>query len=295
MSRKDLQNNAEEIEFFSADEKKLSECVGSLERVSAPKDFNFRVKSKIALGNNESRQSGNWQWIRYLLPVGASAFVLAFVLYGTNFFAPSSPSEEMAVSEPAKSEEVRTIQPAEPPSNMTIAVSNTNNNAEILPVNSTLQTPSGKSIEDVIVAAERPLLKPKVSNASEIADKQIEDNTIVSRDITVTSAPIQLSRGFDSNTAVPQPEKPENLSKNDIQGMLQVFGLEIISEGGKFKVKSVQQNSIADRSEIRAGDVIESFDGQKTDANTNSAKQVGITKLNVLRDGRLIVIELKVN
>ncbi len=289
MNSKNLHDNAEEIEFLSADEKKLSECVGSLEIVSAPNDFDFRVKSRIAAAGKESSQSGNWQWVRYLLPVGASAFVLAFVLYGTSFFAPSPRTEEMAVREPAKSDEVKTL-PAETPSNMTVAVSNTNQ-SDVLAVNSARQTPLPKNNEDVILVSDRPGLKPK-----DIQNKPNEDNNTLSRDSTVTMPLVNLPKGLNSNTNVaPLSQKPENLNKVNEEGMLNALGLETVSEAGKLKVRAVQQNSVADRSGVRTGDIIESLDEQKIDANSNSGNSGGIRTLTVLRDGKITTIELKVN
>ena len=49
MNNENLKNKlVEREEILSADEQKISYLIGSLEKVSAPNDFDFRLKARIA-------------------------------------------------------------------------------------------------------------------------------------------------------------------------------------------------------------------------------------------------------
>ena len=286
-----LQNKAEETEILTADEKKISEFVGSLERVSAPNDFEFRLKARIAAGKEESYQAGYWQWLRYLLPVGASAFVLAFVLYGTNFFAPSVPTERAAEAQSNKSEEIKTP-PIETPSNMIVANSSNSNKAEGVPVN-----PSGQkdalpqSVEqEPILLVDRTILRKTEPQPKTTPDDNFNGSRVLGRNPVNKQI---LPRGIETNKIIPKPQEFENSGKTNIAEMLKINGMETVSEGGKLKVKSIQPNSVAERSDVKTGDIIESFDEQKANGNSNSSNLGGARKLTVSRDGKIITIDLK--
>lgn len=287
-----LQNKAEEIEILTADEKKISEFVGSLERVSAPNDFEFRLKARIAASGKGSYQTGYWQWLRYLLPVGASAFVLAFVLYGTNFFAPSQPDEQRANVKPTRSEEIVT-KPIETPYDAVAAASNSNK-TEDSPVNSSSQNnllPKNAEGEPSLIADKstpRTIeTQPKIKS---------DDNFNGSKVSSLKTSNVKiLPSGIETNKIIPKPQEFENSGKTNIAEMLKINGMETVLEGGKLKVKSIQPNSIAERSDVKTGDIIESFDEQKANGNSNSSNLGGTRKLTVSRGGKIITIDLKLD
>ena len=282
-----LQNKAEETEILTADEKKISEFVGSLERISAPNDFEFRLKARIAAGKEESYQAGYWQWLRYLLPVGASAFVLAFVLYGTNFFAPSQPNEQRANIEPTKQAEVLT-EPIETPSDTVVAVANSNEN-EDFSTNSTgrkdLQ-PNSAANKAIFITDETNLKK------KESPKKSIGDNGGGSRDSAITTPPVKLPFNLNPDKELKKPQEFEKSQAFTAEQILNNIGVETVSENNKLKVKSIRQNSPAGFSDVKVGDIIEAIDEQKAGGN-NSRNFNGARKLTISRDGKLITIDLK--
>ncbi len=291
MNSKNLQNKREENEVLTADEKKISEFIGSLEKVSAPNDFDFRLKARISAHGQENYQSGYWQWLRYLLPVGASAFVLAFVLYGTNFFAPATSFEQAKPVESAKSEELAK-QPTE--TYNAVAADSNSAKAEDFPPNSSVQNnllPTAKEQKTVLIADKSGSKKIETR-----AKTTPEDNFKGSRDLGREPVSVQiLPSGIEPNKSVPQTEDVENFVKTNIVGMLNFIGVEIVSEDGKMKVKSVKQDTLAERLGVKTGDIIESFDEQKTDGGSNSSNLGGARKLVVSRDGKLKSFDLKLD
>lgn len=290
MNNKDLQKEAEETEFLTADEQKITELVGSLERVSAPNDFEFRLKARIASGKGESYQIGYWQWLRYLLPVGATAFVLAFVLYGTNFFAPSKTDDQRANVEPTKSEEVVTM-PLGMPSNTVIAVSNSNK-AEDLPVNSVGQKDfPRKSVE------EKPIFILDSANLNKkgLPKKSTEEDGGGSRLSAITTPPVRLPVNLNPDKELEKPQDFENSQAFTAEQILKNIGIETVTENNKLKVKSIRQNSPAGISDVREGDFIEAIDSQKINGDSKARNLKGAKKIIVLRDGKSITIDLKLN
>lgn len=290
MNSNNLQNKAEESEILTADEKKISEFVAALERVSAPNDFEFRLKARIANGEKESYQAGYWQWLRYLLPIGASAFVLAFVLYGTNFFAPSTPTEQAVDVEPNKSAEVVT-KPIETPSNTIVAATNSNENEDFSANSAGRKNLPPKNAENkAIFISDRTNLKKK-----ELPKKSIEENGGGSRDSAVTTPSVKLPEGLNPDKELKNPQDAVNSQAFTAKEILKDIGLETASENNKLKVKSIIQNSPAGLSGVEVGDIIEAIDEQKINGNSNLRNFSGVKKLTVSRDGKTTIIDLKSN
>lgn len=285
MNNKNLQR--EETEFPNADERKISELVGSLERVSAPNDFEFRLKARIAAGKGENYQTVGWQRLRYLLPVGASAFILAFVLYATNFFAPQ-PFEKAAETLSSKTEPTA-VQTIETPANTMVAVSNANK-AEIFPINVVDQKESPRIIDE----EEEPRFISENPKKKALPNISMEDGSS-SRDTTVTTPPVILPLNLNPEKKLDKPQEFDKSQAFTVLDILKNIGIEAVSENNKLKVKSILQNSPAGLSDVKDGDVIEAIDDLKIEGSGKSQNLKGAKKITVLRDGKLITIDLKLN
>jgi hypothetical protein len=292
MNSNNLQNLRKDAEFSDSSERKISEIVGTLERVSAPNDFNFRVKAKIAEEKGTSKNAYR-HWLRYVLPVGAAAFVLVFGLYAFNFFQTAVPYEQAENVEPAKVEEIRTPAAEKTPDNTFVAESNTARTAD-LPADSVIQSNTQPKI-----TAEKPIFTADKSarKKSEIQAKNTPEDTFKgSRDLAREPVSVQiLPTGIEPDKSIPPTEGVGNSGKTNIVELLNFVGAEIVTEAGKMKVKSVRQNTLAERAGVKAGDVVESFDEQKSDGNSNSANIGGARKLVVSREGKLHTFDLKLN
>ncbi len=74
--------------------------------------------------------------------------------------------------------------------------------------------------------------------------------------------------------------------------MLSEIGIEIVLEDGKHEVKSVTKNSLAERSGVKVGDVVEAIDGKKISDEPFSGRTIKVKTLTVLRGAKKIEIAL---
>ena len=56
MKSNKLENNLSEREILSADEQKICDLIGRLDQVDCPKDFDFRLKARIANADRKDFQ-----------------------------------------------------------------------------------------------------------------------------------------------------------------------------------------------------------------------------------------------
>lgn len=286
MNNQNLHKKAEETEILSADEIKISKMVGSLDRVSAPKDFDFRLKARIA-ARQQGYRTGHRQWLRYALPAGAASFVLAFGLYTTNFFAPPAPPENIVQTTPLNFESKTS--PSHANSQNVAAVSS---NTEINDGDTGIianESPTESSGKELIYLAEKSA-PPKKDLASR---NKIEDNFNGSS-VESVNLPIQiLPPGINANASVKKIPDFE-IGKMTATELLREIGVET-DAGNKLTVKSVRPNSLADRSGVKAGDVVEAIDGEKIDGKNLAPKFSTGKTLTVSRSSKKVEINLKPN
>ncbi|MFN2391126.1 MAG: PDZ domain-containing protein, partial [Pyrinomonadaceae bacterium] len=114
----------------------------------------------------------------------------------------------------------------------------------------------------------------------------VNDDFKGSRDFGLTSSNINiLPKGLGSNKKIEPPIATDNANSLKVEQVLSELGMEIVSENGNRKVKSITQNGTAERSGIMIGDVIESIDGKKLSNEPIRGKTIGIKKINVMRNG----------
>lgn len=288
MNNKNLQNKGEESEILSAGERRISELVGSLERVSAPKDFDFRLKARIA-AQRGSYQTAYWRRLRYIIPAGAAAFVLAFVFYAANFFAPSQPVDSAAQNKPENSPLLNTKPGETSAQDLTEVAANAESNIGVIAANLNQMPPKNSEGNPVYVAQ-----KPDGQKDSPV-NKKTEDNFNGSS-VESVKAPIRiLPPGINENAVIERRQGFEITGIMTAKELLQIIGAETGSANDKLTVKSVKPNSLADRSGLKVGDIVEAVNGQKiTDKNPAPKFNVG-ESLTVSRGGENIEISLKQN
>jgi len=257
----------EEQKNFDLENDPVRSLLGELKRVEAPGDFDFRVKARIASGRPAER-SASW------LPAMARVAVpLALLLVIGGFFGYNAlyPTNNVAVAPVVETQSVLPVPDRKPvelapaPSNDVVAKVN-----ESKPVvtDSTVIT---KPTEKRIVAAGPANKLPgggSVDRASRIS------TTIRPKDPDPNH--VGLPKGMDGAAGV---------SARDI---LSRIGAGVDASG---KVGSVKQNSIADRSGLKAGDVVEAIDGQNVNEKTtfNSTGK----SVRIRRGGTSLQIDLK--
>lgn len=290
MNTDNLKNNPDKEEILSLDERRISDLVGRLEKVPAPKDFDFRLKARIAaVRENGGVKASGWRALRYALPLTATLVIAAFIMIQAGLFSPASETTlDNFVAESVENRQP-SDEPEPPASNREVA--RTTNTAVPVDQPAAPDVPVGKSktVND-LTARRNPVQKqvrldPKPSPTEE---------PLSSKDFTVRPSNVQIM----PEGLTPQPAIPENkdLKTDDsvsALGVLQILGVETVEEGAKLRVKAVRENSLAGRSGVKPGDVIEAIDEQKIDRENRLLKLGGGRTMTVTRDGRILKLELK--
>ena len=231
----------------------VSRLLGELKHVKAPSDFDFGVRARIAAGRPVEK--GGFR-IPIWLSYGAPLALMLAVggYFGLNsFYSVNDASVPVAVNE----------------------------NPNIAPP---IPAPS------VEVAVATPITKP-------------EDQVVAKKPVAV------------SNSAVATVKKPVAKEKNTSGGSIDLASregrrihrvpqipaktvLSLIGAKGGFdedgwRVESTAPNSLAERSQIKTGDVIESVNGQAVNDKTSFRSTTSLKTVRVRRDGKSVDIVIK--
>ncbi len=287
MNRDSLKNNLNEQENLSADEQKISRLIGGMEKVSAPKDFDFRVKARISAAKENNFQPSVWRTLRYALPLTATLVIAAFVMIQGGLFSQTDKQSPVVENQnplqPVKSESLPSnIEMAET-SNSAVEV---NKKEDQIPDSFVSESNQANTITAKIPSKKTdknlPLVLPKVEQPN-------------SRDITVRESNVNiLPEGIPGNTASLNKDFSQNNSVT-AREILNFIGVETENEGNKMRVKSVKENSLAGRSGVQTGDIVEAIDEQRLDQKNLSPKFKGGKTITVTRDNKVLEIELKPN
>lgn len=288
MNNETLKNNSGEREILSADEQQISHLIGSLEKVSAPKDFDFRLKARIANAVKKDFQPSIWRTLRYLLPLTATAIIAGFVMIQAGLFLPNPVGKDFAVG---NSQQPQIVNQPLLPANADIA--QTSNSSRI-------ENDSDEKKPELIISESNPqnalAVKNPVEKKRNVVPKVVpEDEPLMSRDSAVrqNKKPI-FPVGLNPDNAPPQLFE-NNSNTVSAQEIFKIIGLETETKAGKIIVKSVKEKSLAEKSNVKAGDVVEAIDEQRLDQETLSPKFKGGKTITVTRDNKVLEIELKPN
>jgi membrane-associated protease RseP (regulator of RpoE activity) len=277
-----------ELENLTESDEKVRQLLASLKQVEAPKDFEFRLKARIAGASPKAYKTSYKRRFAFALPAFASIAVSAFVVINGNFFGGANQVSSIPET-PAQSSFVQMQnQPGE-----AVAVNTFVNNKqpeEIFSADSNAQNRKDEKPRQTLTAFNFPE-KPK----NEIRKPASKENFGGSKDVASTSAESQLPRGLKPNLKI-EPSKDFNNEKDfSVQEILSPLGVEVVPENGKWKVKNVTRNSAAERSGIKTDDIIETLDGRKLSDKPLRGKKIEVKKLGVKRGGAPIELNLQSN
>lgn len=271
-----------EQENLSAGEQQISRLLGTLEKVSAPKDFDFRLKARISSAKDGSSPTSVWKTLRYALPLTATLVIAVFVMIQGGLFSPTE--IQPTIAENPKSE--IPVNAQNPPSNNLITQT-ANSTVDEKPLDSFVNEPKPADF----ITVKNPVGKQN-KNKPEIIQK---DDPPSSKDFTVRPSNVQIMpEGIPANTPSANKEFNTDISI-PAQEILNMLGVETESAGNKLRVKSVKENSLAGRSGVQTGDIVEAIDEQRLDEKNLSPKFKGGKKITVSRDNKIQIIELKPN
>ena len=260
-----------------SDEARISGLLGSLKRVEAPGDFGFRVKARIASAR-PSTGRGSW------LPASAAiAAPLGLALAVGGYFTMTTVYSPATVSPPALAD----IRPAELPP---IEVIDRNFVAESEPSVAAIETSSEPSPVTQPPEIERAVvIKPSVRRTSSHAPSLNPGGG--SMDITSGIGTEIMPKGSNQNG-----RNSADPTANGVNGslpakdVLSSIGADV---GSGWTVGNVKKGSSAERSGLRAGDVVEGINDKPVSDKTSFNGKFAGKSVQVRRDGKTVRIDLK--
>ncbi len=245
------------------EDEKIRQMLGGLKKVEAPKDFDFRLKARIAAANPKDFQPRSFPALRIAAPLGLGLVVFAFFVVA-GLFSVNDESVPQVALDPTPNAERITDQPSE-------------NSLAAVIVNSDRASAENFGRES------KPNALPKTN--APISD--------ASRDSAVTAPNKFNPPGLDPNKSIEKPNDFMNLQPLAVKEMLSFLGIEANLSRGGWRVQSVTQNSVAERADVKPNDVIKAIDDTKIASETVQKSSFEGKKLTVLRDGKTIEIALQ--
>lgn len=262
------------------------QVIGNFKKVEAPKDFGFRVQARIAQAKSgDYTQNSFLPWLRYVVPILLVGAVFAFIAIGNFNLFDNQNAAQIAANQPQTKQEINLP-------NEKIAVN------EQLPENSAAENetpevaqkqtnPITKSENEKAIAEnlkkKNPRNKPNVNVP--------EDDFTGSRDSAVKgNSTVILPPNMTGNQTNKNPNDNAKAKTFSVQEVLSQIGIE--TAGETRTVKTVRENSLAARSGVKTGDIIEAIDGQKLNEELLGNKTVEGKTLTILRDGKKLEINL---
>ena len=279
MDRREVE---QEIESLDAESRKVAELLSGLTRVEAPSNFEFGVRARIAEGAPSGR-SILFPALKLAAPLSLVLLVAVIVV-----FYPTSPNvDTVKVDDPSS-----ITAPSEAPS--TAVRSEVSNNSERVSGPHAPESP-GEPVANPPVPHE---IKPTVarhdsntgrrprtggvdnpSGGASRVDALKPANTINPPEFRATNRSTQNSNS-GSQTDIP------------VREVLGIIGVSADPGDDGWKVTSTVDGSIARKSGIQSGDVIEAIDGRDVTSSTTFKGAFGGKTIRVRRDGKSLDVKL---
>ncbi len=259
-------------ELPGSDEQKISEMLGGLKRVGAPKDFDFHLKARIAKAKPSDYQRASlFPILKYAMPLALFMAVGAGVLLVNSY---NSGLDDTLVSQPAlpQAAESGTVGP-------TTASTEPQQQENVQP-----EPPRYVAVE-----------KPDTVRRSRAVDAP--------RSTAERTVPEGGSRDFSPSgnytdraiSVAPTPRTPAGLSLNQkrLNEAFEMIEAEAVFEGGSWVVKSVKANGIADGMGLRSGDKVRSIDGTPVGERTEFPPSFSVGTIQVQRGDETVELRTK--
>ncbi|MEP6902349.1 MAG: hypothetical protein ABJA66_11400, partial [Actinomycetota bacterium] len=272
-----------ETEILSADEQKIREICFALKRIDAPKDFDFKLKARIASCQPSDFQPRLGFAFRYAWPALAMIFVLGLLVYNSGFWS-SKNNQILAESSVKQNPSVpQNTQVA----NYTAPISK-EQTAENLTVSVLNQEMPKKFEKQPLQVAEH-----NPQNSNKLIVRQNKNDSITnSKDLGV-KPPTVIQPNINSNIAPQSSANFLKINSISVKDVLLILGIDGILRNGKWTVNSLTENGTAARSGIKEDDVIEAIDKQLFSDETIFPKPFNGKTITVTRKGGKMEIKLR--
>ncbi|MGI8812193.1 MAG: PDZ domain-containing protein [Pyrinomonadaceae bacterium] len=267
------------IEELERDDRQVADLLGTLPRVEAPKDFDFRLKARMAQGRPSAAAApfSLPVWLKFAAPT-ALLFIVG-VFYFALPIRDAGPKGNEITAQAASPMPVVAVTPTIAPAPEI---------ASVQPPISAPVTPSHLRPERIAVAQRTSMQKAMPARPAADAN---DGGGSIDRAVRGTSTTI-LPRGINTtpvNTAVTPPgfANAPNVSVRDVFSQL---GVDAEYSNG-WVVKNVRAHSVAGTAGLRSGDVIEAID-DKPISEVNEKGAFNGRAITVRRDGRSVKLTL---
>lgn len=244
--------------------------LSGLERVGVPKDFDFHLTARIKRGKPDKSQKRLFPSLQFVMPMIAIIFVVSIAALTGLYFMNSAAIKPVAINEVAA--------PTDLPGNVLPKPDLLAGQDESPVSDSAIKNlPIPQSdLPEILKATQNAERKPKT--APKVVEKDIGGG---SRDLAGTSRPAIIQPEFDSNRRIDSAVNPNGATTTKLSEVWKLIGISVDS----FRVTSVDRNSVAERSGIKVGDVVEALDGTKLSSEIITGDQISVKSLTVVRNG----------
>ncbi len=274
----------------SGEQTRVWQMIDELNQVSAPKNFEFRVKARIANAQPSGFQPRFLPALRYVLPTAIIILLLGFVAFNSLYFSNSESGGQIAASDLQMPFANENLPANNLPANPSAATSNqafANEKLDKTALNAIREQPKTRR-ETQFVAGKSPSINPVTTSKT-----KGKDNFVGTKTSTFTSATIITPENLSPNQKPKTAPDSESSTAISIEQIGQFLGIEAILENGNRIVKSVRENSSAARSGIKVGDVIIELNNQKLSDKTLRTKTIEVKTLTLMRGAEKIEITLQ--
>jgi hypothetical protein len=269
-----------ETETLNADEQKLRELCLALKKVEAPKDFDFKLKARMASAKPADFQPRFGLALRYALPALALILVFGLLAFSGGFWS-SNNNPPVAQSSD--------IPPTSVPQNSPTSSSappqiDKQPDASVAVANPDSQKTPEKS--------QPPVAVYNIQNSKRDVRENKKDSLIRSKDFALTEDKTKQP----NFNAVTMPGNSQNLEKSNpipVKDVLSINGINANFENGKWTVKSVTANSVGESSGVKENDIVEAIDEQPLAGETINGKNFSGKTITVTRNGEKSQIKLR--
>ncbi len=280
MNEQELQS-----EVLSTDDAKLREMCGSLKRVNAPKNFDIRVKARIAAHNPQAQRKPFFTFLKVAAPLGLAVAFLGAVVTNNFYTADEKLNPQISASYEAKPKlQENTIVANE----ITTSIARSND------LNANFESNAPRTVNVNMNQALAATSKSEIGKIlTQPRNNKVNANSGGSRDEAFSPTQVITVENANKNLVEKKPSNENGENMSSVVGKnFDSVGIKAVSLGNRWVVQSVIKNSLAERSKILPYDVIEAVDGvnfsEMKDFKINSG-----TKLTVVRDNKRMVIILK--
>ncbi len=279
----------DEKEYLSQTDDQVRGLIKKLEKIEAPKDFDFKVKAKIANAKPNRFSVKLWQSLAFGLPVIIVGLLLGFIVLKNNFVENNNP---LAVQTSPSINKVTEVTPTS-----TISENITPQTTNELPSIAKNSKPESFQTQNepkmIQQKSETVNYKPKneIKVKPDKFTKKVVNN---SREFTQEEAtPSLFPKGLSPNSIKTNVNTMPNSKPIELKDVFMQFGIETEQENGNYKVKKLIPNSIGEKSGVKENDVIEGIDEKNITNQANSNKSITIKSLKILRAKQKLELKIK--